>query len=203
MTAQPSIRHRSEAGKQQVRQRLLDAATFLFLQGGYDSFSLRKVAERAGFTPGNVYRYFDHKDDLLYSAVEDGFVQFGDYLEKALASTADPYGRVLALSRAYLHFAHEHPRHYELLFVRRTDELFTTRPVPGLDKLALVGQAVGEAMTAGVIRQGDVEATTDGIWALLHGAVSLSLAMPFFDEVRSARLQKEVFEMLEQILHLD
>lgn len=194
-------RHRSEEGKRQVRRAMMAAAGELLLEKGYAGFSLREVARRAGYTPGNVYLYFKDKNDLLYQAIESGFYDFGERLERAAVTTAAPLERVLALGRAYVEFGLEHPVLYELMFVQRTDYLFAEgRPVPGLDKLEHLGRAVEEAMTAGAIREGDVLSLTDALWAATHGVVSLSLAMPFIDKERSSRMAEAAFRMIASAL---
>jgi AcrR family transcriptional regulator len=48
------------------RQAILTAAGALFLEQGYERFSLRKVAERIGYSPTTIYPYFRDKDDLLF-----------------------------------------------------------------------------------------------------------------------------------------
>ncbi len=189
-------RHRSEKDKGKIRQAMMQAAGELLLEQGYEGFSLRKVAQRVGFSPGNIYLYFKDKDDLLYSAIADGFRQFGERLEQAVAQTKDPFERILSLGRSYVEFGLENPVHYELMFVQRTDYLFVKRQIPGVDKLMYLKQAVAEAMIAGVIRQGNISSITDSLWALVHGVVSLSLVMPFIDEERTQNTVEEAFRMI-------
>src|SRR5690242_19919228 len=45
-------------------QALLDAATELFAQHGYDAVSTPEIAERAGVAVGTFYRYFDDKREV-------------------------------------------------------------------------------------------------------------------------------------------
>jgi AcrR family transcriptional regulator len=49
-----------------VRTRLLQAATKLFADHGFESTSVQSIVERAGVTKGAMYHYFDSKDDLLH-----------------------------------------------------------------------------------------------------------------------------------------
>src|SRR6516162_3614916 len=94
-----AIRHRQAQEKQTLRQTILTAAGELFLEQGYERFSLRKVAERVGYSPTTIYLYFRDKDDLLFTVVEEGFVQFGRQLVAAAESQADPWERIIALGR--------------------------------------------------------------------------------------------------------
>src|ERR1700733_7785113 len=55
--------------QQARRQRVVDAAMTLALDGGYEAVQMRDVAARADVAMGTVYRYFTSKDHLLAAAL--------------------------------------------------------------------------------------------------------------------------------------
>lgn len=59
--------------KEEVRNRILAAATTEFFENGYDGSSLRSISKIAGITPGNLYRYFESKESLYESVVGDSY----------------------------------------------------------------------------------------------------------------------------------
>lgn len=59
--------------KEEVRNRILAAATAEFFEKGFDGSSLRSISKIAGITPGNLYRYFECKDSLYESVVGDSY----------------------------------------------------------------------------------------------------------------------------------
>lgn len=188
-----ATRHRSFTDKAKVKQAMARAAAELLVETGYDGVTLAKVAKRVGFATTNVYRYFDSKDDLIYAAIEDGFVAFGERLEAAYRDTEDPFERVISLGHAYVRFAADYPVHYELMFVLKTDYLFGEREAPGVDKLGYLTRALEEAMAAGAVRQGNLQAMVNAHWALLHGVVTLANAMPFIDDKQREETLEEAF----------
>src|SRR3954466_12950071 len=95
-------RQRRELQRTELRQLILDAAGALFLEQGYERFSMRNVAERIGYTATTISGYFANKDGLLCAVVDRGFERFGSALEAASASTSDPLDRLRALGRAYV-----------------------------------------------------------------------------------------------------
>src|SRR6266487_6667346 len=127
-----AIRHRRDQEKQELRQAILTAAGELFLEQGYERFSLRKVAERIGYSATTIYLYFRDKDDLLFTVVDEGFMRFGQQLAAAAASQEDPWERLIALGRAYVSFGLEHPVYYQLMFMQRSD--FLTHQPEGADQ---------------------------------------------------------------------
>src|SRR5260370_8244484 len=82
-----AIRHRQAQEKQELRQAILTAAGELFLEQGYERFSLRKVAERIGYSPTTIYLYFRDKGDLLFTVVDEGFDRFTHQLAAASTPT--------------------------------------------------------------------------------------------------------------------
>jgi AcrR family transcriptional regulator len=54
------------SARRDVRTRLLQAATKLFAEQGFEGTSVQSIVERAGVTKGALYHYFDSKDDLLH-----------------------------------------------------------------------------------------------------------------------------------------
>src|SRR5690554_8045031 len=48
-----------------TRERIVRAATELFMERGYDQTTMRLIAERAEVSLGNTYYYFGGKEDLV------------------------------------------------------------------------------------------------------------------------------------------
>jgi AcrR family transcriptional regulator len=55
-----------------TRQRLLDAATEVFLEKGYEGTRVAEIARRAGLTTGAIYGNFGSKAELLTEALAAG-----------------------------------------------------------------------------------------------------------------------------------
>ncbi len=51
--------------KEDVKNKIVEAAVEEFLINGYEKSSLRTIASQAGITIGNIYSYFSSKDDLF------------------------------------------------------------------------------------------------------------------------------------------
>ena len=52
-----------------TRQRLLDAATEVFLEKGYEGTRVAEIARRAGLTTGAIYGNFESKAELLTASM--------------------------------------------------------------------------------------------------------------------------------------
>lgn len=83
------------------RQRVVDAAMALGLEGGYEAVQMRDVAARADVAMGTVYRYFASKDHLLAATLVHWVEQLDQRLAQEPARGSGPAERVLnVLDRA-------------------------------------------------------------------------------------------------------
>jgi AcrR family transcriptional regulator len=174
-------RARREAQRAGLRHAILDAAATLFVEEGYANFSMRRVAERIGYSATTLYRHFTDKDELLFAVVDQGFEQFGRALVDAAASTADPVERIAAIGRAYVRFGKRNPVYYELMFMQRGDYLTAPAKDTGavkLDSFGVLRSTVEAAIASGAIPEGDPLAYANMLWAVVHGIVALTIAMP-------------------------
>ena len=75
------------------RLRILDAASRLFREKGFDAVSVAEVMKAAGLTHGGFYGHFESKDDLIaqaighiFTAQDDGSGDLVAYLNAYLSS---------------------------------------------------------------------------------------------------------------------
>lgn len=56
--------------KESVLDKIILSAKRLFAKRGFKETSMRMIAKEAGITAGNIYRYFDTKEEILESIME-------------------------------------------------------------------------------------------------------------------------------------
>jgi TetR/AcrR family transcriptional regulator, cholesterol catabolism regulator len=83
------------------REQLLDAALEVFVSKGIDRATVKDIAQAAGVTPGLLYHYFDSKDTLLATLLEER--SFLSQLRRQLAGATDRAATVVLpeMVRAY------------------------------------------------------------------------------------------------------
>jgi AcrR family transcriptional regulator len=163
---------RAELVRGAVRERIAAAALQLFLAEGFERVSMRNVADAVGYTPGALYAYFRDKDEILYALHVEGFARLRASIRAVDDPELPPGERLYRFGEQYLRFAFENPRLYELMFITsrvekriRSGESWQV----GLDNYARVRSVVREAIAAGVLPAGDVEAATLATWTQVHG----------------------------------
>jgi AcrR family transcriptional regulator len=163
----------------ETRAQIMNEARELFLATGLSGFSMRALASRVGVSATALYRHFADKDALLATLLGEAFQTFGSYLGRSLAGKT-PFERIQLAGKAYVDFAIEHPRDYELMFLTNCAELGFDKIQQELNERArptfefLVAR-VDECLAAGVFDPRPTLSIAVYIWSSLHGVVSLWL----------------------------
>ena len=80
-----TARESRESGR---KEQILESALYLFLEEGYDSTSMRKIADAAGCAVGLAYHYFETKDEMFAQTL-DYFFQPYEQEMRVLAAQKD------------------------------------------------------------------------------------------------------------------
>lgn len=88
------------------RQTVIDVASRLFREHGFDGIGLKDLMEGAGLTQGAFYKQFASKDDLVAQASRRALESaFSRWTEAAEANPQDPLGAVIAFYLSTEHCA--------------------------------------------------------------------------------------------------
>lgn len=178
----------------ELRRTILDAATELFLERGFEEFSLRQVAEEIGYSPTTIYHHFTDKDELLFTVAMEGMSRFGEALQAAYHSEGEPLARFGAIGRAYLEFGLTHPLHYRLMFMQRGEWLARTPPPPYesiIDSFGILSQTLLECIESGAIASpvgGDIRTLSYLVWSHVHGLIALTITTPYVEPEQALAL---------------
>ena len=174
--------------KEELRQRIQEAATELFVLDGYQNVSIRKIADRIEYAPSTIYLYFKDKEELVHSICNDMFSELSELLLAIRQLDLAPNQKMAKCLRAYIEFGLAHPNHYVVTFC--TPELQYQHQQPnvdhkqimsvGLQCFDLLRQGLQEALNADAIRPINVELTSQTVWAQIHGLTSLLVSMQTF-----------------------
>jgi AcrR family transcriptional regulator len=189
---------RRARAKVALRQQILDAARELFVREGYDAVSMRRIAARIEYSPTAIYLHFPDKQSILTALCDETFEKLSMRLATLFARTTDPLEQLRDGLRLYVEFGLAHPHHYTVSFLLRPRDQRTSAPDAGHRAFAFLQAAVAGAMASGAIRPGEVETTSQALWAACHGLVALQITVPEdrFVFVPSERLARHLIDTL-------
>ncbi|MFL5840460.1 MAG: TetR/AcrR family transcriptional regulator [Thermoleophilaceae bacterium] len=139
---------------------IINAATEMFYEHGYEGTSIESVAEAVGILKGSLYYYIDSKEDLLFRVVDEVQRDTHKLLAEATGDTATPpLERLSGFARRQVEY---NARNVKLVAVYHTD----WRRLKG-DRLADIRRRrqhesrVVVALLEEAKERGDVAATVD------------------------------------------
>jgi AcrR family transcriptional regulator len=109
-------KERQDRERQAVTASILDAARDLFIAEGYQSVSIRKIAERIEYSPAAIYSYYASKDDIFLALAAEGFHRLDETVRAAM-TTGDPLENVRGCWWAFYQFSQDQPAFFQLMFV--------------------------------------------------------------------------------------
>lgn len=197
-------RERREREREETRARILDAARELFVAEGYDSVTMRRIAEKIEYSPTAIYFHFRDKETLLNELCAADFLTLAQQFQK-IARIADPIERLRRAGHAYVQFGIDNPNHYRMMFMTPKPPVGGDRPErgnPEEDAYAFLKMTIAEAIERKLLRPElkDVELVSQTIWAGVHGVVSLHIAKEQDDWVDWRSLKRRVEAMVDMIV---
>ena len=204
---QTKSKQRRKKHKEDLRLAILNAATELFLENGYEKFSLRQVAEAVGYSPTTIYHHFQDKDELLFHVSLEGFRIFGEMLQAAYDSKEEPLERLEATGDAYLEFGLKHPVQYRLMFMQRAEMFFDQDsekfPKPEtfndiIDSFGVLQKIIQECIDAELFQSIDNRLLSGIVWSNIHGVVSLCISGVGVDEGAARAIHQNGYKILIQ-----
>jgi AcrR family transcriptional regulator len=160
------------SGREQTRQRIIEAAIGLLERDGRDAVTTRSVAVAAGVQPPAIYRLFGDKDGLLDAVAEHGFAAFlaAKHLDP---DPADPIADLRAGWDLAVEFGLANPALYALM---------STEPTRAGSAASMAGREILmgriRRLAAGGWLRVDEELAAAIIRATASGAVLTWLSLP-------------------------
>jgi AcrR family transcriptional regulator len=196
----------SAAHEQEVRDRILAAATRVFAEKGYHSSTIADVVRESGLSVGAIYTYFSGKDELIRLTCEDIASRGLDELAARLAPATTTAERLAIAIRLYVETIDEYdgaPGQVSLVqaWAEADREPVVREMLVGRrERLAGAGQLL---LRQGVINGElpaslDVDAVTRGILALLDGLMLQRIEAG--DAYRPADLERRATAIVELLL---
>lgn len=167
---------RREREREELREQILDVAMNILINEGYDTLTIRRLADEIAYTPGALYSYFKDKEEIVFALVMRAAKHLTSVFQ-TLESIVNPLERLWAIGRAYIKFAMEHQQYYDLLFIMSTpiQKMAETEYTEGHTAFFILRSTVHECMQHGYLPKADDDMAAFAMWSFVHGSVSLMI----------------------------
>jgi len=191
-------RNRLQSDKENLRQEIMDAAREMFVAEGYANVSMRKIADKIGYSATTIYLYFKDKNDLLHQICEQTFARLAQNIKAIYLLSDNPLEKLRSGLREYIHFGLKHPSQYEIVFITPLPVKVETEFEESNGRIAFdtLRTVISECVAANLLKNKDVELISQTLWAGIHGVTSLLIQHGGFPFVEREKLIDSVIDTL-------
>ena len=102
--------------KEEVRSSILSTAWQMVKEEGWQSLSIRKIADAIEYSVPVIYDHFENKETIMLEFAKEGFQLLSKRIQKAKEKSNNPAEQIKAIADAYWNFAFKNKEHYQLMY---------------------------------------------------------------------------------------
>ncbi|HEX9135788.1 MAG TPA: TetR/AcrR family transcriptional regulator [Nitrospirota bacterium] len=168
-------REKRATDKEQLRREILDAARDLFVNEGYENFSMQKLAKNTEHSSSTICLYFKNKDDLLFALCEEVAGRLFADLSNIRTAQSDPLESLRQALLYLIEFGFNNPDEYKVLFITRpqvygTFDEFMEHESMARNSYFVFREIVGICMETGKLLEIDIDVLTQVLTVATRGA---------------------------------
>lgn len=185
---------------QSLRERILQTSRTLLYSQGHLALSMRSIAKEVGVSATSIYLYFDNKDHLLHTLIEESVEELSVFIEHKVSQATTVVDKFSENIRAYVEFALTNPEKYQIIY-NVHPEAMSRYPKEKFRKARrcyeLLVSFIEEGVAKGLMEVANPVIAAYSIWAQLHGVVSVVI-----NQRLDNRIDRELFvqESLDHIV---
>jgi len=170
------IAERRQRHKEEIKKEIILTAWELVKKEGWQSLSIRKIADAIEYSVPVIYDHFENKEAILLEFAKKGYYKLFKHMFEAKEQHTDPAEQIKAMADAYWNFAHEHRELYQLMFG-------IGMACCEIDKAVLEKEQFRAIFTEPIEQLVKKSERTDinvclkyhALWSLLHGLISIRI----------------------------
>jgi AcrR family transcriptional regulator len=181
VSVEPLRRRRAPRGSgEQLREKILDAATELLLETGHaKAVSIRSVAQRVGVTPPSIYLHFADKDALLDAVCAGYFEKLDEEMQRVAVDQPSTIDVLRAQGLAYVRFAMKTPELYRIAMMGESRQGSGVDMALNTSAFVHMRNSVEALIEEGIYPPGDPTSKALELWTVAHGVAALLITRPY------------------------
>ena len=184
-----------------LRDRILETSRSILFSKGYNAISMRKIAGLIGVSATSIYLYFDNKNHLVHTLIEESVEELSEAIEQGAARDEEPLAQFSAIIQSYVDFAINNPQKYKVIYMV-SPEAMGRYPKEKFRKArrgyALLESVIRAAIEEELMRVEDPKIAAYSIWAQLHGIISVVQDQRLDSRIDKAQFIEDSIELIVQ-----
>jgi len=157
--------------KDKVRQKIMDAASELYVKKGFKATSIEEIAERAGVTIPVTYQYIKNKSEIMRMIMEDVLNVFREHLVSHLQGIDDPEKKLAIAISLYFRLLDQQQDKVLLIYQKSSslDKPSKSKIMELEVKISKIfGNIIKEGIDKGIFKKVDIDLTAYNIIIIAH-----------------------------------
>lgn len=170
------IAERKIRQKEEFRASILEAAWLQVMTDGWQSLSIRKIADAIEYSVPVIYNHFENKEAILLEFTREGFQKLADVLQGVKDRHDGPAAQLEAMAHAYWDFAFENKEFYQLMFGLGIPACDRVNKISEVKTMSLVMiSTIKDAIAISKKPDADYFLKYHTYFSILHGLVSIQM----------------------------
>lgn len=165
------IRH-----KEEVRSGILAAAWSMVTTEGWQSLSIRKIADAIEYSIPVIYNHFENKEAILLEFSKEGYEKLAVILQEAKDLYESSFEQLTGMADAYWDFAFDNKEYYQLMFGLGIPACEMVNQIEEMKSMtSILTSTIKEALQIANNKNADPFLKFNTYWSILHGLVSIQM----------------------------
>ncbi|MBD1430112.1 TetR/AcrR family transcriptional regulator [Sphingobacterium litopenaei] len=164
---------RREKEIQELRQMIIDQSWKIIQEEGWQSLSIRKIADAISYSVPVIYKHFENKEAIVEYFSKEGFSKLAEELK---VEEFDTIEKLRKIALAYWKFASQNTQYYRIMFglgIPACETINSSEEMKNSSSLML--QAIDDVLTQYSNQHVDRHLKLKTFWSMLHGFVAIDL----------------------------
>jgi len=159
-----------------MKASILQAGWELVAKEGWQSLSIRKIADAIEYSVPVIYDYFENKEAILLEFTRKGFHLLNEDLKKASEPFTKPEQQIEAIAYAYWNFAFNNKEYYQLMYGLGMPGCESVKQIPELKAFTeLITSPINELIVTSNNKESEAFLKLHTLWSTLHGLISINM----------------------------
>lgn len=170
------ILERKMRHKEEIRTGILAAAWHMVVTDGWQSLSIRKIADAIEYSIPVIYNHFENKEAILLEFSKEGYQKLAVALNNVRNSVSPPAQQLEVMAIAYWDFAFENKEYYQLMFGLGIPACEMVNQITEIKEMtSILVYTIKDALIQAKNEEADYFLKYHGYWSILHGLVSIQM----------------------------
>lgn len=175
-----------------TREQIVERAFEILRTEGYDALNARYLASSLGVSTMPLFKHYENMEEIKKAAVGLGVERYSSYMQMGMGDSIPFKG----VGRAYIRFAKEEPKLFEIFFMRATNSIVGIDEVdPNYNDVLDIASKIMNG------NNNNGEFILRNMWLIVHGIATLEVTgkMSFSDDEISEILSTTFLSLKTQM----